>query len=115
MKGITFEAGGKVQTLRFDINALCALEDETGLGLDQVGLLLQPADGTPPRLKNLRLMFWAGLGGDMPKAAAGAIMSHLGVQAAADLIVRAFVDAFPEAAAAPEGDAAGNGAGAAAS
>jgi hypothetical protein len=114
MQGIQFEACGKSLRLRFDFNALAALEDETGLSIDQVGQLLQPEDGSAPRVKNLRLLFWAGLGAKCTKDEAGEIMSDLGFQGAADLIVRAFVAAFPEIADAVTEAAPGNGQGAAA-
>lgn len=100
MKGITFEAGDKTHVLRFDINALCVLEDETGKGVDQIGGLLAPQGGASPRVKDLRLLFWAGLGGGqkegITREQAGVVMSELGYHEAGALMMRAFVDAFPQ-------------------
>lgn len=96
MQGVIFEASGVSRTLRFDFNALCALESETGKTIDQVGELLQPAGGGAPRVTDLRLLFWAGLGGRMTKEEAGDIMSDLGFVQAAALIASAFNAAFPE-------------------
>lgn len=96
MKGIAFEVGGVSYKLRFDFNALCALESETGKSIDGVGELLQPVGGGAPRMTDLRLLFWAGLGGEITKAAAGDIMSELGFEGSVNLITTAFVEAFPQ-------------------
>lgn len=112
MRGIDFEVDGKAYRLRFDFNALAALEGETGKSLDQLGELLAPAGGGVPRMTDLRLLFWAGLGAKGTKEAAGEIMADLTFALVSDLIMRAFIEAFPQIAAAVDSaDAPGNGSG----
>ena len=47
----------KQRHLRFDFNALCALEDELGLSIAKLGNILAGSVG----LKDLRAIVWAGL------------------------------------------------------
>lgn len=103
MRGLSFEAAGKTYLLRFDINALCRLEDKTGKNIDAVADMLQPKDGIP-RMRDLRLMFWAGLGGKMTEEKAGDILSDLGLERGSQLLGQAFEAAFPQI-----GDAAATG------
>ena len=53
-RGITFEAGGKSYTLRFDINALCDVESMLGTSLPQLSL-------ANAGMSTIRVFLWAGL------------------------------------------------------
>lgn len=54
-KTVDIELGGKVRTMRLDLNALCGLAEE-GQDLDSLKLLLVAGKTT---LLTLRLMLWA--------------------------------------------------------
>ena len=90
-RGVSFTVNGEARELRFDINALCTLEDRFGCGVDE----LQTRLGDRPRVADLRAVFWAGLqGGPLTEEEAGDIMSALGMAEAFRLIGEAFALAF---------------------
>jgi hypothetical protein len=118
---VSFEANGKIWTLRYSANALCALEAELDRGILDIAAEMQSwgpplgADGKPldetadqvaararrVRLSFVRALFWAGLTEDAPHltlAHAGDLMTEIGgLQVAVSLVVDAFAKAFPDA------------------
>jgi hypothetical protein len=86
MKGIEFEAAGVRHCVRYDFNTLCQLEDDFGLSIAEIGGRLQPADGTPPRMGDIRLAFRAGLGADVTLEEAGSLISEIGLARAGELV-----------------------------
>jgi hypothetical protein len=103
-RGVEFEAGGTRHTLRFDVNALCALEAEFGCTVEDVAKRLSPEQGMP-RMTDIRAAFRAGLGVEgMTHVQAGEIMSEVGIHAAAQLIGEALGLAFPQPDAAATGE-----------
>lgn len=94
---VEFESGGKTYTLAFSINALCSLEEEMGMGVAEVGKLMQ--DPAKVRLSNARMMFRIGLSDhhpDIDTNQAGALMTALTLPKAMELMGNAFIAAFPE-------------------
>lgn len=91
---VRFEADGTPYTLRFDFNALCALEAELG------GDIASLAAGGAAKAATLRTMVRIGLArhhGDMTDAQAGDVIDGVGLAAMTDFVGRAFEAAFPEA------------------
>lgn len=92
---VRFEAEDQGYVLVLDANALVAIEDETGLGLDEMGEAFEK-----PTMRMLRLLFWAGLQthhAGVTLTEAGRLMGVVGIDKAAPLIVRAVQAAFPGA------------------
>ena len=56
-KSIPIELGGKTRQLRYDFNALVALEDALDISISEIGKLMSGS----VRLKDLRSIVWAGL------------------------------------------------------
>jgi hypothetical protein len=56
-ESVGIELGGKRRALRYDFNALVALEEELKISIQDLGSLL----GGSVRLKDLRAILWAGL------------------------------------------------------
>lgn len=56
-EAVDIELGGKTRQLRYDFNALVALEDELKISVMDLGSLLSGA----VKLKDLRAILWAGL------------------------------------------------------
>lgn len=94
---VSFEAGGKRHSLRYGMNALCALEDRLGTDVSQLGTIM--ASGM--NMRTLRTVFACGLGDKVTDAQAGDLMDELGVTRAGELVAEAMQAAFPAA----EGDA----------
>jgi len=126
-KGETgFDAGGVSYTLRFSVDAICALEEIAGKGV--VAIAADLSDPERVSMSLLRKVLWAGLRqhhAELDLQAAGElILAAGGLVAAMGLIGKALSAAFPEggdpppppppqAAAAPAAAAAGTGAGSA--
>jgi len=92
--GVTFEALGKVRTLRFSVNAFCDLEDKTGIGMGEIIETLKAS----PKMTFLRDCFWAGLRGADPAITseeAGDVIDALGFEDAANKLGVAVNAAFP--------------------
>ena len=90
---VTFEAGGKNQTLRLDTNAICDLEDQLDLSIVDIGRLLDAG-----RISIVRAAFRAGLvngDGGMTLAEAGDIIDEIGYEQAATHLSKALERAFP--------------------
>jgi hypothetical protein len=51
------ELGGKTKHLRYDFNALVAMEDELGIPISEIGDMMAGS----VKLKDLRSLIWAGL------------------------------------------------------
>jgi hypothetical protein len=94
---VGFELDGVNYTLRFSTNAMCELEDATGVPVLQLANSLQ--DERSVSIKTLRAMFAAGLSdtSDISIKEAGDIIDGLGIPRAGELIGQAFMAAFPEA------------------
>lgn len=96
---VGFTALGQEMTLRFSTNALCRIEDETGMAINEVLEGLQAS----PALKRMRAIFRAGIEPQLSVADTGEVMDELGFDRVAALVQEAFAIAFPPA----EGDSAG--------
>lgn len=93
--GVTFEADGRAWTLRFDVNALCDLEDHTGIGVNNIGSELAAGN---IKLGFVRACYWAGLRRSKPNittAEAGELIGELGIERAGELLTAAMNAAFP--------------------
>lgn len=89
---VGFEAGG---ILVLDFNALCALEEELGEKIEEIGAQAL----TSPRM--MRTVFRIGLEarhGGIEEADAGRLIQAIGMDKAALLAMKAFELSFPEAA-----------------
>jgi hypothetical protein len=95
MKGIEFDALGARHCLRFDMNAICRLEEDFDATVSEIALRL---GGEGARMTDLRLAFRAGLGPDVTLDRAGEIMTEIGASEAGRLIGEAMMLAFPTAA-----------------
>jgi hypothetical protein len=92
MRGrVTFTALGREHALHFTTNALCALEERSGLSFRAWAEKLQG----DLSLRDMRLLFAVGVG--VPEDEAGGIIDDVGVVAAGGLIGRAMTAAFGEA------------------
>lgn len=116
---VRFQDGEATRRLVFGINALCALEDEFGCSVAEIGSRLTPvlvdADGNPvidkasglvkhkpPKVTDIRAIFRAGLiedwkDGEPTHADAGRIITDLGLKEATQILGEAFAAAFPDA------------------
>lgn len=93
---VSFEAGGFNYVLFYSADALAELEDAMGMGVNEIGALMQ--DTAKFRLKMVRTVFWAGLLDHQPGTdidAARAVLRHLSGGEAIALIGKAFAAAFP--------------------
>lgn len=94
LKGeIGFTVEGEPWTLLYDFNALCTIEQDLGVALQDVGDRL-----TSPTM--IRSIFRIGLEarhGTMTDLEAGRLIHAIGVETGAELIGKAFAAAFPEA------------------
>jgi hypothetical protein len=87
-----FTGGG---VLVLDFNALCQLEDELGLAVDQLSTDALKSPG------KIRTIFRIALGrhhGEVSAATAGDIIQAIGLLPAVELVVQALAASFPEAA-----------------
>jgi hypothetical protein len=94
---VSFDAGGKSYTMRFSANALCELEDATGMGINALLTIL--ADPAKMRLKMVRAVLWAGLQDHHPDVTlhqAGEIITDLSLTKAMDLAGKSFELAFQD-------------------
>lgn len=94
---VVFDAGGQAYTMRFSIDAICALEEETGKGV--VLLSEELSDPAKLRMSLVRQVVWAGLRDAHPeltvKQAGELIASSGGLSNMVERIGRAFQLAFP--------------------
>jgi hypothetical protein len=95
---VRFEAAGKPYRLCFSANALCALEEATGAGVDALGATLQDEKGK--RLSLVRSVLWAGLQEHHAAEVktvhdAGRVIDAVGFDEAVSLIAKGFGVALP--------------------
>lgn len=72
---------GTDYVLRYDVNALCEVEE--ALGLNLVQLLTKLDADTPPSFTEARALFWAGLRDHHPEIdlkAAGTLLGEVGIR-----------------------------------
>lgn len=95
---VEFEAGGVPYTLRFSIDALCALEEKSGKGFPS--LCTELSDPGKVSLSLMRMMVWAALRDDKPdltlRDAGELIIGGGGMQAMMVKLTRAIELAFPQ-------------------
>jgi len=93
---------GTDYVLRYDINALCEVEEAAGENIP--ALLAGMEDGTPPSFRQMRLLLWGGLRSGNPRitqAEAGVILGEVTPQVAVRLIGDALTAALGKAEAEP--------------
>jgi hypothetical protein len=93
---VSFQAEGKMWTLIYSVNALCAMEAELKTGALAVAESL--GDTKTMRIDTMRTMFWAGLRDHHPETTledAGRIMTAIGFHVAIGKASEAFSAAFP--------------------
>lgn len=93
-----FEVGGK--TLTFNVNTFCDLEE--AFGVDDVNVVLAKIQGLEehPSLKVIRTLFTVALQQehpDMSEKDAGLLIGEVGIEAAAEALMEAVSQAFPDA------------------
>lgn len=95
---VDFESERGRLTLKYDVNALCELEEELDIGIQEFGEMF--AGKRKVRLKHVRAAFWAGLRHHRPEItvneAGELIMEIGGMVPALELIGKAFELAFPD-------------------
>lgn len=92
-----FGAGGKRYTLRYSIDALCALEERFDKNI--ANLALEISDFDKIRLATVRAVLWAGLTEhqpDMSEQDCNAIFEDLGLMPVAELVLRGVEASFPK-------------------
>jgi hypothetical protein len=93
---VEVRATGNTYVLIFDVNALCALEDRLG---DSSLANVFEADPEKLRISMLRTVFHCGLRRhhpDVDEAAAGDIMTEVGIITCMEAVARAMTAAFPD-------------------
>lgn len=94
---VTFEAGGKTQTLRLDTNALCSLEEELNIGVGEIGMLLDTGRMTIVRACiRVGLVNGNGTTASLTPTEAGEIIDEIGYKKALELIGRTLQRTFGE-------------------
>lgn len=96
LKGeVAFTAFETSFTLVMDFNALCSIDSELGIGINEIGARLAGSPAT------IRSVFRIGLEtkhGAMTDLEAGRIIGEVGPARASELLAQAMTAAFPEAA-----------------
>lgn len=99
---VELEAGDQVYTLRFSTNTICSLEDELGMGINEIGGLL--SDPANFRISTLRAIVKACLTETVTTEKSGDIIDQAGFGPVGDAIGKAFAAAFPDAVPSAEGN-----------
>jgi hypothetical protein len=99
---VELEAGADVYTLRFSTNAICSLEDDLGMGINEIGGLL--GDPANFRMSTFRTIVKACVVGNVTHEQAGDIIDAAGLEAVGAAIGKAFETAFPDAKPSAEGN-----------
>jgi hypothetical protein len=93
---VSFDANGAAYTLRYSINAICELENETGKGI--VALMTELEDPTRMSMTLARQIMWAGLREHHPditvKAAGELISAAGGLMRFVQVLNTAFAESF---------------------
>lgn len=100
---VGFKVEGEQFTLAYDFNALCTLEADLGVSVDEIGAKMDS-------ISSLRTMFRIGLEahhGRLSDLEAGNLIHRIGIEKAGALITSAFQGAFPTPAGGAEGKAKG--------
>ena len=93
MRGLVkFQAAGQEYALRFTNNRLCQLEEDAGESITSLFARLE--DETAVSLRDMRMMFRAGLEGEFTLKEAGDLMDEVGIKEAGQLIFSALAAAF---------------------
>lgn len=92
---VSLSVGDEIVLLSYSVNAMAEMEDELGMGVNEISALMQ--DATKFRMSMLRAVFWAGLldhrpGVTLPEA--GALLSGLSAIETIRAVTRAFAMAF---------------------
>lgn len=95
LKGeVSFKALASTFTLVVDFNAICAIEEELDIKIDEIGDRLKGSG------KTIRSVFRIGLAarhGALTDFEAGNLIQEIGVMKAAELLAEAMTASFPEA------------------
>lgn len=86
------------RALRFTINSMAAIEDETGMDLADFAKMLQGRGGKL-KISDVRLLLWALLVDDDPTLTlwqAGSLIPPAKMSEIAEQVVNVFADAMPE-------------------
>lgn len=107
---VELEAGERIVMLRFSTNAICTLEDDLGVGINELGG--QMGDPSKFKLSMLRSIVRACMTDKVTPEEAGDIIDAAGIEATGEAIGKAFQAAFPNTKGTSEGNgkaAAGTG------
>ena len=100
LKGeVPFEACGEPFVLVMDFNAICSIDTELGIGIEEIGNRLA---GSAPTIRSVFRIGLAAKHGELTDLEAGRLIGDIGPSRAAELLAEALTAAFPEAAKAPE-------------
>lgn len=92
-----FQAKGRDWTLRLSSNALCRIEEASGVGAIEFFNQFDPQKGSF-RLSNLRLALQAGIEGEsLTQEQVGDLIDDMGLEAALERLMAAVEAAFPAA------------------
>lgn len=95
---VSFEAFDETWTMKVDTNAMCEIEDQTGVGIAKVGALLSNPETAS--IKLLRAVLWGSLQSKHPGTSlkkAGDLIDAVGMSNLGPLVGQAFSAAFPKA------------------
>lgn len=90
--GVSFNSEAGNFVLRYNTNALCRIEDETGKPVSEILETMQDA----PSIKMMRTIFGAGLSPAQSPEDVGDLIDELTFAEVSNLVERAFKLAFPE-------------------
>ena len=93
----TVEIDGAEFRLRFSINAICELEDQSDQTIEEIGSRLSSGRAG---VRDIRLLWWAALRDDHESVdlkGAGELVDRLGLESAITTIGEVLADAFPAA------------------
>jgi len=93
---IPIELGGQRRSLRFDFNALCALEEESDISILEIGKTLEAGSF---KISTIRTILRAGLLHDNPKLTlheVGAMIDLASLPTIMEAVTEAITAAFPD-------------------
>lgn len=93
---VALQAGEKTYTIHFSTNALCNLEEALGMSVSQ---LSEEFASQAVGFRELRKILWAGMRDNHPDLdleAIGEIIDAAGFTVSMEIVLKAFVAAFPE-------------------
>jgi len=89
-------ADGKTRHLRFDLNAICALEDEWKISVGEIAQRLSDTRGV--RVSDIRALLWAALLHEEPglrPADVGALLDFASLRSLTETLMKALAASFP--------------------